>query len=194
MKAIVLTSALMLNACASYYRFQSNPQDAVVSHMNGTQKNVLGQTPIDFSKTALPKDTPFVILFEKDGFETKEIAVSPNDNALTTISVSLKPAKLPQNDTQVQRIRKTLQDIFEIQELAAKRRFVDALTKLNELQSREPMLVETHVLKGSIYVMLADPLKAREEWEQALKLDPNLEKIRQSLSELPPVGEARSGS
>lgn len=71
----------------------SQPTEATVYYVNGSEKVLIGQTPIEYTKAALPSDTPFTIAFEKSGFETREISVAPTDNSLTTISASLKPGK-----------------------------------------------------------------------------------------------------
>jgi tetratricopeptide (TPR) repeat protein len=184
-KLYLITIALLLtNGCASYYRFLSQPNEAQVYVINGGQKTVLGQTPIDFTKAALPSDVPFVISFEKAGFENKEITVTPSENSLTTVSVNLKQSLSGNSDANTKRIRNAIQAIFEIQELTAQKRYVDALAKLKSLESEEPSLAEVFILRGSLYVLLNDRAQAKKEWEQALKLDPTMETLKVKLLRL----------
>ncbi len=172
----------------------SQPSEATVFFVNGSQKTMIGQTPIDFSKAALPTDAPFVITFEKSGFETKEISVAPSENTLTTINVSLKPALGALTDEATKRTRKSVQQIFAIQELTAQKRYVDALASLKKLEEAEPNLVEVFVMRGSIYVLLNDTQQARREWEKALKMDPSMESLKVRLLTLAKDDTTAKGS
>jgi tetratricopeptide (TPR) repeat protein len=193
--ALLIASFLfLLQSCATQYRFMSQPSEATVFFVNGSQKTMIGQTPIDFSKAALPTDAPFVITFEKSGFETKEISVAPSENTLTTINVSLKPALGALTDEATKRTRKSVQQIFAIQELTAQKRYVDALASLKKLEEAEPNLVEVFVMRGSIYVLLNDTQQARREWEKALKMDPSMESLKVRLLTLAKDDTTAKGS
>ncbi|MBP9708739.1 MAG: tetratricopeptide repeat protein [Oligoflexales bacterium] len=178
--------------CATHYRFQSQPSEANVFYINGSEKTLIGQTPIDYAKSALPTDTPFVINFEKSGYEQKELSIAPSDNSLTTISVHLKPVLDAVTDATVKRMHDTIQQIFKVQELSSQQRYVDALSALQKLEEAEPTLAEVFVLRGSIYVMLNDKERAKQEWEKALKLAPHLESLKVQLARL--TQDASKGS
>ena len=169
---------------SSVYKFQSQPSDAAVYYVHGKDKTLLGQTPIDFTKTLLPSDAPFTIYFEKQGFEVKEIAVTPTDNSQTTISALLKQATEPLSDPVNKKVRRILQKIFEIQELTARHRYVDALAELKKIGEQEPAISEINILRGSIYLILHDPVRAKIEWEKALASDPSLDDIRARIKTL----------
>jgi hypothetical protein len=182
-----LSFPLLVSGCftSSVYKFQSQPNEASVYYINGTEKTLIGQTPIDYTKAALPSDTPFVIIFEKPGFETKEISVSPTDNSQTTVSANLKSSSDGPSDAATKRIRDILKKVFAVQELTAKQKYVDALAALSKLEDSEPSLAEINVIKGSIYLMLNDKVEARKQWEKALKLDSSLDEIRTRIKNLP---------
>ncbi|MCX6117810.1 MAG: hypothetical protein NT027_09725 [Proteobacteria bacterium] len=182
---LVLTFGISGCFTSSMYKFQSQPNEASVYYMNGTEKTLIGQTPIDYTKAALPSDTPFVIIFEKPGFETKEISVSPTDNSQTTVSANLKSSNEGPSDAATKRIRDILKKVFAVQELTAKQKYVDALAALSKLEDSEPSLAEINVIKGSIYLMLNDKVEARKQWEKALKLDSSLDEIRTRIKNLP---------
>ena len=177
---------LSLSSCftSSIYKFQSQPSEASVYYVSGSEKTLIGQTPIDYTKAALPTDAPFSLVFEKAGFESREISVSPTDNAQTTISATLKQSKDPINDAGTKRVRDVLKKVFEIQELTARQRYVDALTSLNKLEELEPNVAEIYSLKGSIYLIMNDRGQARLQYEKALKIDPSLDPIRARLKAL----------
>jgi len=182
----VSVSLYVITGCfsTSVYKFQSQPSDAAVYYVNGADRTLIGQTPIDYTKASLPTDAPFSLVFEKAGFEPREITVSPTDNTQTTVSASLKPAKDPVIDAGTKRIRDVLRKIFEIQEMTARQRYVDALASLNKLEEQEPKVAEIYSLKGSVYLILNDSTQAKANWEKALKLDPSLDSLRSRIKAL----------
>jgi len=182
----VLASGFMLGCFStSVYKFQSQPTEASVYYVNGAERNLIGVTPIDYTKAALPADAPFTLIFEKTGYESREISVSPTDNSQTTIRAVLKAAKEPIADATTKRVRSVLRRIFEIQELTSRQRYADALAGLNKLEEEEPNVAEIYSMKGSIYLMLNDPSQTRAQWEKALKIDPTLDTLRERLKKLP---------
>lgn len=152
--------------------------------MNGSEKTLIGQTPIDYTKTALPTDAPFLILFEKPGFEPREVSVSPTDNSQTTIATTLKPSKDSTTDAATKRTREILKKIFEVQQMTASQKYVDALAALSKLEEKEPNIAEINVIKGSIYVLINDHVQAKKEWEKALKVDSSLDDVRIRIKNL----------
>ena len=184
LRVFVMCGALSGCFSTSIYKFQSQPPEASVYYVNGQDRTLIGQTPIDYTKAALPSDAPFALVFEKPGFETREITVSPTDNTQTTVSATLKPAKDPFIDAGTKRLRDVLKRVFEIQELTARQRYVDALASLNKLEEQEPKVAEVYSLKGSIYLILNDSGQAKSNWEKALKLDPSLDNLRARIKAL----------
>lgn len=184
---MVVVSLIFTSGCfsTSVYKFQSQPSEATVYYVNGNDKTLIGVTPIDYTKTALPGDTPFTLVFEKPGYESREISVSPTDNSQTTIRAVLKAAKEPFADAGTKRLRSVLRRIFEIQEMTSRQRFADALAALNKLEEEEPNVAEIYAMKGSIYLMLNDPSQTRSQWEKALKIDPTLDSLRERMKKLP---------
>ena len=173
-------SAFALTGCfsESVYKFQSQPSDATIYYLNGSEKNLVGQTPIDYTKTSLPSDAPFTILFEKQGYEPKEISVTPTDNSQTTISANLKVSKDVMGDATSKRMREILKKVFQVQELTAQTKYVDALALINKVSEQEPNIAELFVLKGSLYFLLNDPTQAKLAWQEALKIDSSLDSLR----------------
>lgn len=174
--------------CATEYRFASTPEAAAVYQITPTSKVLLGETPITFAKTALPTEAPFVVVFEKEGFESKDVSISPTDNSLTTVSVQLKPVRPGGEDVGMKRMRGVLRQIFSIQEKIFQKKYVDALAALKTLEQQESALAEVFVLRGSVYVLLNDPDQARQQWDKALQIDPSLDEVKVSLAKLPKAG------
>jgi tetratricopeptide (TPR) repeat protein len=181
---VFLLAVVSLQGCfsTSLYKFQSQPSEASVYYINGNDKVLIGVTPVDYTKAALPTDVPFTLLFEKVGYESREVAVSPTDNSQTTISTVLKSSKEPFADQATKRLRGVLQK--------SRQRFVDALAALNKLEESEPNVAEIFAMKGSIYLMLNDTAQTRLQWEKALKVDPTLDHLRARIKNLPATAKA----
>lgn len=180
-----LVVSLLQAGCATTYKISTLPQGVSVYQKAGADKSFLGETPIEFEKSGLPPDKPFVLVFEKSGFESKELVVTPTDDTRTTVSVTLKPAERgTDGDDTFRRTRSVLLKVFEIQNLVAKKRYVDALTSLNALEEQEPKLPEVFMLRGSVYFMLNEQQLAKNNWEKALELDPALSSVQESLANL----------
>ena len=190
MRALMLL-VLTASGCATQYRFISTPEGAAVYQKTSTQKLLLGETPITYTKSSLPNDSPFLIVFEKQGFEVREVAVTPTDNSLTSITVQLKPKTPGGEDEGMKRMRTVIKKIFAIQEHMRQRRFVDALAGLKVLEEAEPGLAEVYVLRGSIYALLQDQVQAQREWEKAISIDPSLDELKVHLARLKKAMETK---
>lgn len=181
---ILVALAAVTAGCSTTYKISSVPEGATVYHKGGGDPALLGTTPMEFKKSGLPDDGPFVLSFERPGYEKQDVAVTPTDNALTMINVNLKPSAANPNDPGLLRARKVVSAVFRIQELAAAKKYLDALASIRELEQSEPDFAEILALKGSLYFVVGDKAQAKESWERALKLDPGLDSVRTRLGQL----------
>lgn len=181
---MLVTAAFFACGCSTTYKINSVPEGATVYHKSGGESAILGTTPMEFKKSGLPDDVPFILTFERDGFEKQDVAVTPTDNSLTMINVNLKPGGSNPNDPALQRARKVVSAVFRIQELAYAKKYVDALASIRELEQSEPDFAEILALKGSLYFVVGDKVQAKEAWERALKLDPGMDSVRTRLGQL----------
>jgi hypothetical protein len=184
--------ALMLVGCSTTYQFVTQPDGASVYHQKDGTKALLGTTPLEFKKSALPENAPFTVIFEKSGYEPLNLLITPTDNSHTTVTATMKPGNGNGNDPESIRVRSVLNRVFKVQEHVATRRYAEALSLLRDLEKDEPNLAETYVLKGSVYLMLSDNLQARTAWEKALILDPSLDDVRVQLNKI--ATETKTGS
>lgn len=182
--SLALLACILLGGCASTYVLQSEPSGAQVSLKQKDGSVALGQTPLDFSASQLPEDQNFVLEFTKPGFETRSVEVMPIKQSRTELTVKLETAAEIKQANELERSRKLVSDIFNIQELVFRRKFVDALTEIKELEKKESKLPELYVLKGSVYFLMNDFEQAKESWKQALQLDPSLANLRLRIADL----------
>lgn len=186
-----IAASCLLVGCASTYVLESEPSGAQVSLKQKEGLVALGQTPLDFSASQLPEDQNFVLEFKKPGFETRSIEIMPIKQSRTELTVKLDTAADVKQANELAHSRKLITEIFNIQELVFRRKFVDALTEIKELEKKESKLPELFVLKGSIYFLMNDFEQAKESWKQALQLDPSLASIRMRIADLEKKGSDR---
>jgi len=62
------------------------------------------------------------------------------------------------------------------------KKYSRALGEINQVLEIVPQSSVGHALKGSIYYKLGAIDQARSAWEQALRIDPNMENVRDSLN------------
>ncbi|MDA0986354.1 MAG: hypothetical protein O3A55_01910 [Bacteroidetes bacterium] len=72
----------------------------------------------------------------------------------------------------------------EGQRLFSRRRYLDAMDKVNNAIQITPNLAMAFALKGSIYYMLKQDSDAKKNWEKALELDPGMDDVRAHLYKL----------
>jgi len=181
---LVLVTALSVSACTTTYEFVSEPDGATVYQTLNGQKALLGTTPFSFKKSGLPTGTPFLVSFERPGFEALDVMITPTDEALTKVTGTLRPGGKGTSDPQLARMRAVITQLFRIQQYAYQKRTVDALALLRELEAKEPDLAEVYLLKGSLYLALNDAEQATVAWRRALTLDPKLDELRAELQRI----------
>lgn len=190
----MLPMAVALSGCGTTYTFVSEPPGAAVYHQANGGAALLGTTPLEFAKSGLPEDKPFLVTFEHKGFEKLQVLVTPTDGAHTRVDAALKPAAGGgKDDPGLVRARGILAQVFKVQELTARKRYAEAIAELRDLEAREPTLAEAHVLKGSLHVVMGDTKAAREAWTRALELDPALDQVRDRLAKLGDRDKAAAG-
>lgn len=69
----------------------------------------------------------------------------------------------------------------EGQKLFSRKRYMEALDKVNNSIQITPNLAMSYALKGSIYYMLRQDIEAKKSWEKALELDPGMDDVRAHL-------------
>ncbi|MDF1639505.1 MULTISPECIES: tetratricopeptide repeat protein [Thalassolituus] len=74
--------------------------------------------------------------------------------------------------------------ILNAQSLFYKKQYWDALDETNAALDKVPDSAQAHALKGSIYYKMGLVAEARTSWEEALRLDPELDQVKASLARL----------
>ncbi|MEQ1878393.1 MAG: hypothetical protein ABL958_17250 [Bdellovibrionia bacterium] len=142
----------------------------------------MGSTPLNYSKSALPTESAFMISLEKDGFLTQEIPVAPTDESKTMISINMRGD--PAGSTNANRdLNVVATGLFRAQELIYKKQYQAAVVELDKIIKDKPEIVQAHVMKGTAYFLLNELPSATEAWKKAMKLDPGNEDLTRFLAE-----------
>jgi len=71
--------------------------------------------------------------------------------------------------------------MLSAQALFYRKSYWKALEETNKAMSLVPSSAQAHALKGSIYYKMGRKKDAKQSWQQALKLDPSLTDVKESL-------------
>jgi len=183
--SILSGALLLLSGCASSsYHFVSEPPDASVYYFDpATQKRFLmGTTPLTYKKSSVPKDKPFLVTVEKEGYAPVETPVAPTDGTQTFLNFKLKPDAngLKRSDLE---LNQTIKNLFVAQKLIFAKRYQASVVELDKLLKERPNLVQALIMKGTAYYLLQDMNSAIASWKKALELDRDNEELNSFLQE-----------
>lgn len=184
---IALAAMVLLSSgfgCASAYLITSNPSGAAVSYYDQeTQKKVvMGSTPLQYSKSSLPKDRAILMSVELEGYLPAEFPMASTDESRTQVNISLKP------DTKglskfSRELNVLTQKLFKAQSLIYEKKYHAAILLLDEVLKERSELVVAQVMKGTAFFLLNELPSAVSAWKIALKIEPENPELNRFLSE-----------
>jgi len=92
----------------------------------------------------------------------------------------------PQNYNAHYQIGKTL--VLAEKDLAEAKHHLEKCLTMKSADHRSPSKAMAHWRLGQVYHLLDQPEKARQEWEESLRLEPNFKEAKESLKNLAPGG------
>ena len=180
-----LWMGLTITACSSSsYLFHADPTGTSVFYIDEkTQaKQLLGVTPINFSKSSLPTESPFLLSFEKEGFITQQVPVAPSNDARTTVAVTLRMDPVAEKQPNAE-MNKYINRILGVQNLIYKKRIQSAIIELDQIIRDKPDIIQAHIMRGTCYYILNEVSTAIESWKTALTLDPGNKELLNFLAQ-----------
>ena len=84
----------------------------------------------------------------------------------------------------IQDFQASTKHIFSAQSLFYKKQYWQSLDETNKALELVPDSAQAHALKGSIYYKMGLSSEAKASWQQALKIDPDMEQVKASLARL----------
>ncbi|MAE21439.1 MAG: hypothetical protein CMK92_03315 [Pseudomonas sp.] len=111
-----------------------------------------------------------------------------NDSAEAMAAEAHSDAQQRLDEAQVdriQRVERMTKHVLSAQGQFYKKEYWQALDEIDAALELVPDSAQAHALKGSIYFRMGLEAEARNSWQQALALDPELEQVKASLARLP---------
>ena len=119
---------------------------------------------------------------EKAGSDTSELRA---EEAAATAHDQANGEITEQEVKKLRKVETMTKYILNAQSLFYKKQYWDALDETNAALDLVPDSAQALALKGSIYYKMGLIPEARSSWEEALRIDPELEQVKTSLSRLP---------
>lgn len=182
MRSLLIFAFLGLSGCASSsYFITSNPTGANVYYVDpaSQKKFLIGTTPIQYSKSSIPNDAPFIMTFEKEGYAVDQIPVANSDDSKTVINVKLKPEDVGTREDKD--LQKLVAQLFSAQELIYKKKYQAAIIELDKVIAERPALAQAYVMKGTAYYLLKEMPSAMDSWKKAMRIDPENQGLKEFL-------------
>lgn len=197
--SVVLCGLILTSGCMSKpFKLTSEPDNAEVYLLVGDdrEKKSIGQTPIIKSKKEIEElidgdlnaGSTLNLVFEKDGYQTKELWVpsSAGGNLGIDIQVSMLEGTSSLQETKV--ADQIIDRLFLAQNFARTQQFERALVELDQLLKKFPTFSRAFSMKGAILYANSNLKESLESYEKALDLNPELKsalemsaKIRKQL-------------
>lgn len=183
---LILISAFFCNSCTTLFIANSNAPQSEVFYLNQKtgEKKSLGTTPLQLpmdefrsklGEEVLPGEF-YKLKFEKKGYqsETYMVPATRYGTLTTKIEVTLIESKKDEEE----RIAKTLIDrLFMAQRLALLKEFERAQIELDKIITDHPTFVRALTMRASIYYAQGKPQESLKWYEEALKIDPQMEDV-----------------
>ncbi|MEZ4873670.1 MAG: tetratricopeptide repeat protein [Bdellovibrionales bacterium] len=169
-------------ACSTSLKVVSEPEKAVVYVKDNetNEKRKIGETPIDkrddevkeFLEDLGTSGEFVTLVFEKEGFSSKEVYVpiSPSGSISTEISVKLNNGK----QQEVETAQQIIDSIFLAQSYARAKEFERALIEIDKVLVGFPKFDRALSMKASIYYAKGDFKQSLEWYDKAIDANPKL--------------------
>ncbi|MEC9281430.1 MAG: hypothetical protein VX642_01865 [Bdellovibrionota bacterium] len=161
-----------LGCSSTNIKVESAPGQAnvyVQSVQNG-ERIKLGQTPMEISKDQLSQYSlekgPLYLVMDKTGYSEHKILLSEVSGVEIEVRHNLKPTINLESEKEINDL---VEDLFEVQRLIRVRDYDGALKMIDDLAKKAPLVGAIYELKGAIYYINEDYVKALEAYRNVLK-------------------------
>jgi tetratricopeptide (TPR) repeat protein len=162
-------------ANAEKLKLKSDPPDATVfiRDLGGVQNIKVGTTPYEGNLLDLAgnyaKSNFFLVVIEKNGYETQSILLSDLLKSDIELSINL----LPKDDIlHFRKIEKSINDLFESQRLMRAQQYDEAITLLKTVETEQPKISIVPEMLGSAFYLKKDQRASLTWYEKAYRMNP----------------------
>jgi tetratricopeptide (TPR) repeat protein len=181
----LLILLLAITGCSSTFEVLSTPAQADVSYMDPKtqEKKSLGQTPLSIPMSQIEdalgekgaEGASFIsIVVEKAGHQTQSIAIPRSSFGTMVMSLDVK-LKEGDDKIQVGKADDILKRFFLAQRFTNNKEYQRALSEIDRIIEIAPGFARAYSMKGSIYFVQKNFAESLKWYEQAVKLDPQME-------------------
>lgn len=176
-KIIFILTVFLISfaANAEKLKLKSDPADATVfiRDLGGIQNIKVGTTPYEGNLLDLAanyaKSNFFLVVIEKNGYETQSILLSDLLKSDIELSINL----LPKDDIlHFRKIEKSINDLFESQRLMRAQQYDEAITLLKTVETEQPKISIVPEMLGSAFYLKKDQRASLTWYEKAYRMNP----------------------
>lgn len=181
----VILAAFFATGCTSVFSVKTDPLQADVFYIDPStgEEKPLGKTPLEMKTTELRQTVGdgimtgefFVVGIQKPGFQTQtfNIPVTRFGTLTTTLDVKLKEGA---NSVKEEKTAKQIIDrLFLAQKFALLLQYERAHLELDRLLNDFPQFSRAMSMRASIYFAQKNFTESLKWYDEALRIDPNLE-------------------
>jgi tetratricopeptide (TPR) repeat protein len=160
---------------AEQLKLKSDPVDAKVfiRDLGGVQNIKIGNTPYEGSILDLAanyaKSNFFLIVIEKDGYETQSILLSDLLKSDIELNINLTPKE---DILHYRKLDKNVNDIMEAQRLLRAQQFDEAISLLKATEVEQPKLSIIPEIIGSAFYLKKEQRTSLSYFEKAYRMNP----------------------
>jgi tetratricopeptide (TPR) repeat protein len=162
-------------AYASKLSIKSRPEGAEIYITDSESRPVLiGKTPFEadldeFIKSYV-KSTSFLVELKKDGHDPYRVLLARTTNVDMTLTANLELSK---NITNLKEHDLLMNELFDVQKLIRARNFSDAISKLTDLEKKNPNLSIIPELRATALYLNKDVEAALSYYRKAFAINPD---------------------
>lgn len=160
---------------AEQLKLKSDPPGAkiFVRDLSGVQNIKVGNTPYEANLLDLAsnyaKSNFFLVVIEKEGYETQSILLSDLLKSDIDLSINL----IPKEDIlHYRKLDKSVNDLMESQRLLRAQQYDEAITLLKTVEMEQPKLSIVPEIIGSAYYLKKDQRASLTWFEKAYRINP----------------------
>jgi tetratricopeptide (TPR) repeat protein len=174
----------LLLGCSSKFKIESEPSEAQVYVINSEseERKAIGKTPLEMPteefENKVKSDSGedfFTLEVAKDGFVSRKFTLPYSGTGTLMNALNIKLKQGENKEEQVAEAEELIKKLFLAQKFALSSQHERALIELDKLIEKYPKFSRALSMKGSIYFAQKKYSESLKWYEEAIKVDPQME-------------------